>query len=68
MPQSDKGKLTAILDAALAAVAPDGAVERNTRLDGTVLHAAGAEYDLSKYRRVLLLGAGKGAAPMAAAV
>lgn len=68
MPGSDKGKLKAILDAALAAVAPDGAVERNIRLEGNVLHAADNEYDLSSFSRVLLLGAGKGAAPMAAAV
>lgn len=68
MPDTDQKTLRAILDAALAAVAPDGAVERNVSLEDGVLRAAGKEYDLSQYRRILLLGAGKGAAPMAATV
>ena len=61
-------ELRALVDAGIAAVAPDGAVLRHLRLDGNVLHADGRSWDLSRYERILVLGAGKGAAPMAAAL
>ncbi len=60
--------LRALVDAGIAAVAPDGAVLRHLRLEGDILHAGGKSWDLSRYRRILVLGAGKGAAPMAAAL
>ena len=66
--------LRRIVDAGLAAVAPDGAVLRHLQLDGSRLSlsdVAGTSIwsgDLDAYRNIVVLGAGKGAAPMAAAV
>lgn len=66
--------LRRLTDAALNAVAPDVAVLRHLRLDGnrlTLIDEAGAPAwsgDLDAYRRIRVLGAGKGAAPMAAAL
>ena len=67
-------ELRRLTDAALNAVAPDVAVLRHLRLDGnrlTLIDEAGAPAwsgDLDAYRRIRVLGAGKGAAPMAAAL
>ena len=58
-------QLRAILDAALGAVAPDGALERHIRVQGSQLQIGKESYDLQS-RRLLVVGAGKGAAPMAA--
>jgi len=60
-------ELRAILDAALAAVAPDGALSRHVRVQGDQLIVGDRQYGLSS-RRLLVVGAGKGAAPMAAAL
>jgi hydroxypyruvate reductase len=60
--------LRSLVDAGINAVAPGGAVLRHLRLDGSILRAAGHAWDLAKRKRVLVLGAGKGAAPMAAAL
>jgi hydroxypyruvate reductase len=55
-----------ILDAAVAAVDPRGAVLRALRREGDVLSVAGAEtVELGEVERVLIVGAGKGAAAMA---
>ncbi len=54
--------------AALDAVDPAAAVERWLRRDGERLHVADQVYDLAQFDRVLLVGAGKAGAPMAAAV
>jgi glycerate 2-kinase len=55
-----------ILDAALAAADARAAVVRALRVDGERLTVAGAEeVDLSAFERVLVIGAGKAAAPMA---
>lgn len=60
--------LLAIFNAGLAAVKPEGAVKRHLSLDSEGnLCAAGKKYPLAG-RRVRVLGAGKGAAPMALAV
>lgn len=56
-----------ILQAALQAVEPGAAVEKYLQLEGECLRVAKRSYELSRYRRVLLAGAGKAAAPMAAA-
>ena len=58
-----------IFAAALAAVAPDAAVTRHVRLadGGRRLEAGGRSWDLSR-GRVRVVGAGKGAAPMAQAL
>jgi hydroxypyruvate reductase len=65
---SPASTLRSLVDAGIAAVAPDGAVLRHLHLDGAVLRAAGHAWNLADYQRVLVLGAGKGAAPMAAAL
>ncbi|MDR0467056.1 MAG: DUF4147 domain-containing protein [Deltaproteobacteria bacterium] len=65
-PEHQK-ELRAILDAALAAVAPDGALARHVRIQGEQLFVDDVKYDLAE-RRLFVVGAGKGAAPMAAAL
>ncbi|MCL6551926.1 MAG: glycerate kinase [Firmicutes bacterium] len=57
-----------MLEAAVAAADPAAATTRAIRRDGTVLRAEGWACDLRAVRRVLVVGAGKGAAPMAQAV
>ena len=57
-----------IFEAALAAVDPGAAVRRHLRLEGECLCAGPAAYDLRRIRRVLVVGAGKAGAAMAAAV
>lgn len=59
--------LRKIFDAALTAVAPDGALLRHVHRDGHMLRVAGQAYDLTK-GKVIVLGGGKGAAPMAMAL
>ena len=67
-------ELRQLTDAGLRAVAPDGAVLRHLHLSGGELSLTdrdGATVwsgDLDAFRRVRVLGAGKGAAPMAAAL
>ena len=59
-----------VFDAALEAVAPDAALLRHVRLDGAgrgELVADGRRWNLAD-RRVRVLGAGKGVAPMAQAL
>ena len=60
--------LRTLADAGIVAVAPDGAVLRHLRLEGDILHAGGKSWDLRRVKRILVLGAGKGAASMAAAL
>lgn len=57
-----------IMDAALDAVDPEQAVKRMVRLEGEVLHVESRRYDLSRYRNVYVVGAGKAGASMARAV
>ncbi len=56
-----------IMRAALRAVDPAQAVRNTMHLDGTTLHIGSVRYDLNRYRRVLVVGAGKASAPMARA-
>ena len=63
--------LDKLLDAALGAVEPGQAVRRALRVetvDAPVLTVGDGRYPLSQFRRVLVVGAGKASAPMAAAV
>ncbi|MCL2123919.1 MAG: glycerate-2-kinase family protein, partial [Desulfovibrionaceae bacterium] len=60
-------ELRTILDAALAAVAPDGALARHVRVQDDHMLVGDKKYALGS-RRLLVVGAGKGAAPMAAAL
>jgi glycerate 2-kinase len=59
--------VTALCQAALAAVDPAAAVQRALRREGDALLVSGRRYDLNAYRRVFIVGGGKAAAPMAAA-
>jgi glycerate 2-kinase len=57
-----------ILGAGLAAVAPRAALARHLHRTGDLLRADGRAYDLRAHARVLVVGAGKASAEMAAAV
>lgn len=67
MNDARQDTLKAIFTASLAAVAPDGAVLRHLALGGDILRAGEQCYDLSRLK-TRVVGAGKGAAPMAAAL
>jgi glycerate 2-kinase len=54
--------------AALDAVEPAAAVHRHVRREGDVLVVANRRYDLRDYERVFVLGGGKAAVPMTAAI
>ena len=54
--------------AALAAVEPAAAVRRHVHRERDALVVAGRRYDLRDYERVFVVGGGKAAAPMSAAV
>ncbi len=60
--------ITRILAAAIAAVEPGAAVCRAVRRQGESLLLAGQTYDLTSFRRVCLLGVGKAARAMSAAL
>lgn len=57
-----------IFRAALKASDPNEAILRHVRVDGAVLKAGPKRYDLRRFRRVWVLGAGKASARMAVAV
>ncbi len=63
-----RGRMLAILQAALDAVRPDLAVKAQLHRSGHLLAAGGQTIDLDAYRRIFVLGAGKAGAPMAQAV
>ena len=58
----------AIFEAGLKAVAPDAAIARFCRRDGDILTIGDRAYDLEAYENVVLVGAGKATAAMAAAM
>src|ERR1051325_8397114 len=58
----------AIFDAALQAVDPAELVKRHFRRDGDTIEVFERRYDLSGYRHVYVVGAGKAAAAMGRAV
>jgi len=57
-----------VADAALAAVDPAAAIQRQVRLDGHRLTVADRTYNLGHYRRIFVVGAGKASGAMAQAV
>ncbi|MBI2939327.1 MAG: glycerate kinase [Chloroflexi bacterium] len=57
-----------LVRAALDAVEPGVAVRRHLVVAGDRLEVNGRTYDLRRYRRILIVGGGKAAAPMAQAV
>jgi hydroxypyruvate reductase len=61
-------RMRRVLQAALDAVDPYQAVHRAVRLEGERLHVEEREYDLTRYRRVWVVGAGKAGCPMAQAI
>ncbi|MEZ4615144.1 MAG: DUF4147 domain-containing protein [Caldilineaceae bacterium] len=61
-------KILPILEAALAAVDPAGAVQNVLQRSGDMLTVGDHHYNLADYRRVFVLGAGKAGAPMTQAV
>jgi glycerate 2-kinase len=60
--------LEEILRAGLDAVDPEQAVRRYVRREDKALYVGERSYSLERYRRVILVGAGKGTAPMAKAL
>jgi hydroxypyruvate reductase len=60
--------LLAIAEKAVSSVRPGPALQRAVRREGDRLTVDGVNYDLSRFRRVLLLGAGKASASMALAL
>ncbi len=68
MPQALKDQLQTIVQAGIQAVRPDTAVFNHLRRQGDHLFIDDQSIDLSKYNRIVVVGAGKGAAPMAKAM
>jgi len=64
----DRQHLVDIFNAALNAVDPYNAVIKAVRVEHNQLHVDGFKYDLAKYDRIIVLGAGKATARMALAV
>jgi hydroxypyruvate reductase len=60
--------ILAVLEAALAAVDPARAVQAVMKRTGNELIIAGQPYDLTRYHRIFVVGAGKAGAPMTQAV
>lgn len=58
----------AILSAALASVDPAVAVRRCLSLEGDCLYVSGRAYDLSRFRHIYVVGAGKASGAMARAL
>ncbi|MCX7671121.1 MAG: glycerate-2-kinase family protein, partial [Anaerolineae bacterium] len=61
-------QIVAVLEAALRAVDPRAAVAAHVVRTEDELHVAGRTYRLAEIERVLVVGGGKAAAPMAAAL
>ena len=66
--RSTRRQIVRILEAALAAVNPAACVTAALQVDGRILTVNERAYDLADYRRIVVIGAGKAGAPMAAAV
>jgi glycerate 2-kinase len=65
---SEGGGLTRIFAAAINAVDPGAAIERFVHLSGDMLSISDRTYDLKMYRRIALLGFGKGSLSMSTAL
>lgn len=57
--------LLTIVNRAIEAVAPEGAMRKTLSRNGDILTVAGEQYDLNDFGRILVLGAGKASASMA---
>ena len=63
-----RGDIDHIIRAALAAVSPEACLRRSLVLDGGLLTIGEVPIDLSKVRRIIVVGAGKASARMAASL
>lgn len=68
MAEDPKKALEHILRAGLKAVDPERAVRKYVRRKGNRLFVGDRSYALDRFKRILLIGAGKGTAPMAKAL
>jgi glycerate 2-kinase len=68
MDQKLKEMLTRIFMAGLKAVDPEEAVRRHVELVGSRLRVGEHFYPLDRFERIIVIGAGKGTAPMAKAL
>lgn len=68
MKEEKKKILESIFLAGLEAVDPERAVRRHVRLRGGDLRVGDRTYPLDRFKRIFLVGAGKGSAPMAKAI
>ena len=66
--QGQKKALEDIFTAGVKAVDPERAVQKYVRRQGNQLFVGDCSYILDKYKRIFLVGAGKGTAPMAKAL
>jgi glycerate 2-kinase len=66
--RAQREPILAVLEAALAAVDPAQAVRSVMQRNGNVLVIADQRYDLARYGRIFVVGAGKAGAPMTQAV
>ncbi len=67
MIECQKKALEDIFRAGLKAVDPERAVRKYVRCEGNQLFVGDCSYSLDRFKRILLIGAGKGTAPMAKA-
>lgn len=58
----------AVFHEGLKAADPYAAVERTLRVDGKSITVGGVSYDPGRYRRIIVIGGGKAASPMARAL
>lgn len=68
MKNIQRDQLRKIFQAAIAAADPCTAVTKALRIENNALTAGGSVYDLNAFDRVIVVGAGKASASMAAAV
>ena len=63
-----KQQLIDIFNSALSAADPYDAVNKTLKIEGDKLYAGKTTFNLSDFNRIIVIGAGKGTAPMAQAV
>lgn len=68
MKKMQRDSLESIFRRGLNAVDPENAVLKYVRRDKHILYVDEKHYDLKRFKRVSLIGAGKGTAPMAKAI
>ncbi len=64
----NKALLHDVFTQTLATITPDALITQQCRFEKNLLHVNNTAYDLSLYKRVVLLGSGKAVAPMAEAL